>query len=237
MPSRMRNCYRPHVYPDIYNYFVLAINYATQEDMRMFKSLEAHNFFTRGFGKCFAAMQLPSKRVIVLSEMNHSQRLRDTALKACILAIADGTVITAHCTCMAGQGEACSHVGAMLFAVETAVRIRDARTSTERSNIWLSAFTLVPNSSASEKSTFLNRWTKSSMRSMAKIGVKACHKPYCLSSCSHRRGNKPFSLEGCCLHGVKPAILMVHPQYSAVSGSTKQGTAAASQLVMPRSVF
>ncbi|KAH6935664.1 hypothetical protein HPB50_007529 [Hyalomma asiaticum] len=29
---------------------------------------------------------------------------------------------------MAGAGEACSHVGAILFAVETAVRLRDART-------------------------------------------------------------------------------------------------------------
>lgn len=57
------------VYPNIYNYLVLATSYATQEDMRMFKSLEAHNFTTSGFVKCLAATQLPSKRVIVFSEV------------------------------------------------------------------------------------------------------------------------------------------------------------------------
>ena len=29
----------------------------------------------------------------------------------------DGTVICAHCNCMAGAGEACSHVAALLYAV------------------------------------------------------------------------------------------------------------------------
>ena len=28
----------------------------------------------------------------------------------------DGTVICAHCNCMAGAGEACSHVAALLYA-------------------------------------------------------------------------------------------------------------------------
>lgn len=53
----------------------------------------------------------------------------------------DGSVATAHCTCMAGAGEACSHVGATLFAVETAVRIRDSSTCTQMSNKWLPAYT------------------------------------------------------------------------------------------------
>ncbi|KAH7964784.1 hypothetical protein HPB49_001316 [Dermacentor silvarum] len=59
--------------------------------------------------------------------LNHYQRLRDPQLKVWVLAEANGTIVTAHCTCMAGLGEACSHIGATLFAVETAVRIRDAR--------------------------------------------------------------------------------------------------------------
>lgn len=47
------------VYPDIYNHLVLATNYATQEEMKMYKSLEAHSFFTSGFAKRLAATQLP----------------------------------------------------------------------------------------------------------------------------------------------------------------------------------
>ncbi|KAL5503664.1 hypothetical protein EMCRGX_G010648 [Ephydatia muelleri] len=34
-----------------------------------------------------------------------------------------GTVVTAHCTCMAGMGEVCSHIGAVLFKVEAFVRL------------------------------------------------------------------------------------------------------------------
>ena len=38
---------------------------------------------------------------------------------------------------MAGLGETCSHVGALLFAIETAVRIRDSRTVTDDKSYWL----------------------------------------------------------------------------------------------------
>ena len=32
------------------------------------------------------------------------------------------SVETAHCTCMAGLGESCSHIGALLFKLEGAAR-------------------------------------------------------------------------------------------------------------------
>ena len=38
---------------------------------------------------------------------------------------------------MAGLAETCSHVGAVLHWVETAVRIRDSTTCTSKDNIWL----------------------------------------------------------------------------------------------------
>ncbi|KAH7973198.1 hypothetical protein HPB52_022757 [Rhipicephalus sanguineus] len=68
-------------YADIFNYLVFTTNYVTQEQMKAYKSLEAHNFFTSGWVKGLAAKELPSKRVVVLSEVNHSQRLRDQPLK------------------------------------------------------------------------------------------------------------------------------------------------------------
>ena len=44
-----------------------------------------------------------------------------------------GYLMTAHCTCMAGCGEACSHVAAVLFAVDQLTRdgenCEEARTS------------------------------------------------------------------------------------------------------------
>ena len=68
--------------------------------------------------------------------MNHSQRARDTPLRTWFLAEKCGTVIAAHCDCMAGLCEGCSHVGAVLFAEEAGVRIRDAKQEKEK-NKWL----------------------------------------------------------------------------------------------------
>ena len=51
----------------------------------------------------------------------------------------DGKVPTAHCNCMAGLGETCSHVGALLFAVEAAVKIRESRTVTQENGVLATA--------------------------------------------------------------------------------------------------
>ncbi|XP_072142334.1 uncharacterized protein [Dermacentor andersoni] len=124
---------------DIINYLVLSTSYVTLQQMKVYKSLDAHNYFTSGWVRNIAAMRLQSERVIVLGEVSHSQRLREPDLKVWCLANTDGSIITAHCTCMAGAGEACSHIGAVLFAVETSVRLRETRTCTGRKNAWLPA--------------------------------------------------------------------------------------------------
>lgn len=79
------------------------------------------------------------KHESILLQVGHSQRLREAPLKPWILADSDGSICTAHCTCMAGAGEACSHIGATLFAMETVVRIRESQTCTEKTNVWLPA--------------------------------------------------------------------------------------------------
>ena len=57
-----------------------------------------------------------------LFQVMHSQRLNDPPLKCWIIAKPTGTVISAHCLCMAGLGEACSQIGALLFAIDHTVR-------------------------------------------------------------------------------------------------------------------
>ena len=47
--------------------------------------------------------------------MNHSQRLNEPQLKPWVALREDGMVLGAHCNCMAGLGEACSHIGSVLF--------------------------------------------------------------------------------------------------------------------------
>lgn len=43
--------------------------------------------------------------------------MNEPALKVWILAKMDGEIICAHCTCLAGLSETCSHVGAICYAV------------------------------------------------------------------------------------------------------------------------
>ena len=40
----------------------------------------------------------------------------------------DGKVLAAHCTCMAGVGEACSHIAALLFSIVAMVQVMDSKT-------------------------------------------------------------------------------------------------------------
>jgi len=72
-----------------------------------------------------------------LFQVNHSQRARDTPLKSWIFSKESGEVITAHYDCMAEIGECCSHVGAILFAVEAVCRMRDSTTCTQEKSQWL----------------------------------------------------------------------------------------------------
>ena len=55
---------------------------------------------------------------LVLASVRHSQRLSGGLLMPWIVAKTEGTIICGHCTCMAGLGEACSHIAALLFTLE-----------------------------------------------------------------------------------------------------------------------
>ncbi|XP_022785983.1 uncharacterized protein LOC111326282 [Stylophora pistillata] len=124
-------------YPDIVNYLVVQTSWATKTQMKAYKSMEAYNFFVSGWVNTLCMRSVDTDKVVVFARVNHSQRARDTPLRTWFLAEKCGTVIAAHCDCMAGLCEGCSHVGAVLFAVEAGVRIRDSSTSTQEKNKWL----------------------------------------------------------------------------------------------------
>nr|XP_047137738.1 uncharacterized protein LOC124814271 [Hydra vulgaris] len=50
-------------------------------------------------------------------------RINDTPYQPCISLNKHGSVLTAHCNCMAGLGETCSHVAAVLYKLEAAARL------------------------------------------------------------------------------------------------------------------
>ena len=63
--------------------------------------------------------------------------MNDTPLSPWVVVEQSGNIMAAHCNCMAGLGESCSHIGAILFYVEFAVRVRDSKTCTEEKAYWL----------------------------------------------------------------------------------------------------
>lgn len=63
--------------------------------------------------------------------------MREKSLEPWIIAQSDGKVLAAHCTCMAGLGEACSHIAALLFSIDAVVQLRDSKTVTQEKAYWL----------------------------------------------------------------------------------------------------
>ena len=63
--------------------------------------------------------------------MRHSQHVNEPLLQVWVICEDDGAINSAHCTCMAGLSEVCSHVGAILFYLESAFRVAKTCTQTD----------------------------------------------------------------------------------------------------------
>ncbi len=75
--------------------------------------------------------------VVVRAKVRHSQSVRASPLLPWIAAKKDGTVLCSHCTCMAGLGEACSHIAATLFTVDAHSRFSKDDACTSQLCAWL----------------------------------------------------------------------------------------------------
>ena len=119
-------------YPDIVNYLVLQTSWVTGQQMKAYKAMDAYNFFISGWVNSVMVKSVTGNdKVVVTAKVYHSQRVREMPLKTWLLVETNGTVCSAHCNCMAGLSEACSHIGAVLFALEVGVRMRESVTCTQ----------------------------------------------------------------------------------------------------------
>lgn len=106
-------------YFDLCNYFVYTKSAYTQQEMLAYKSLESHKWFENGWVRNIFLKTIPNQKCIVIGSVDHTQKLNLPPLKPWALCEKNGKILAAHCTCIAGLGEACTHAAALLFGVES----------------------------------------------------------------------------------------------------------------------
>ena len=104
--------------------------------MRNYKSLDAYKYFVDGW-VLETSWKLYGDIFLLVGKVQHSYALRETPLKPWVAIKKNGMVECGHCTCMAGLAETCSHVAAILFWLETAIRVHEETTCTSKTNSWL----------------------------------------------------------------------------------------------------
>ena len=132
--------YYNYSYPDIIVYLIYTTSFITMDEVRNYKSLASYKYFTAGWVLDMKWMKFDSQAgdcVLVVGKVRHSYSSSQTPLKPWVIIKSTGSVICGHCTCMAGQGETCSHIGAMLYWLETQVRIREQMPCTSQANKWM----------------------------------------------------------------------------------------------------
>ena len=70
-------------------------------------------------------------------QVSHSKQVNYTLLEPWLIIADDGVVQSAHCTYMAGLSEGCSHIAAVLFAMEHGTRIMKEASVTDVPAYWL----------------------------------------------------------------------------------------------------
>ncbi|XP_033740302.1 uncharacterized protein LOC117327441 [Pecten maximus] len=110
--------------------------------MENYRSLDAHVFFVSGWVQTVFHRKTTCGHVIAKADVKPSWRVTDEPHHPWVALKRNRPVITAHCDCMAGLGETCSHIGALLFKMEAAVRFGYTRsTCTDESCLWNQCFT------------------------------------------------------------------------------------------------
>ena len=62
--------------------------------------------------------------------------MNDPPLRPWVSVADDGIITTAHCTCMAGLAECCSHIAALLFTIQAKIKTLENAACTSRKCKW-----------------------------------------------------------------------------------------------------
>jgi len=113
----------PYISMEMCNYLILTPSLYTNEQLISYRSLEAFNQVVNGWVSdivCTAVSQSngSNKFYLFTALVKHSQSLSLSSLKVWVSVKQSEEVLCAHCTCMAGAGEACSHIAFILFTLD-----------------------------------------------------------------------------------------------------------------------
>ena len=128
------------MYPDIYNYLILTPSLYTHEQLKSYKSLDGYNQYMNGWVSDIVSTISTAngcKIYLFTTCVKHSQSVSLPSLKTWTTIKQSGEVACAHCTCMAGIGEACSHIAAVLFTVEANTNMKQQFSCTSLPCSWL----------------------------------------------------------------------------------------------------
>ncbi|CAN7943128.1 unnamed protein product [Ixodes pacificus] len=109
---------------DIYVYLVEGICFYTREQFKSYKLEDSYNLFLSGKVRdaCSFGATIENARIVLITGQVEASQTLGKYHQPWAVVKKEGTVLSAHCTCMAGLGEACSHVAALLFRVEVDVK-------------------------------------------------------------------------------------------------------------------
>lgn len=126
-------------WPDVYNYLINAPSPITRQALKAYKSLDAYKYMVSGWvgDLCAFPATEDGLRVFVTCSVRHSQSVSAPPLKPWVAAEKSGDVVCAHCTCMAGLGEACSHIAALLLTLDARTRFVEDTSCTSEPCKWM----------------------------------------------------------------------------------------------------
>ena len=127
-------------FADIYFYLVNSTSIYTHSQIKAYKSLDAYQFVVTGQTYDVVCREIRLDLYLFLGKVRHSQSMfSKTSNKVWLTVHEDGAVVNAHCTCMAGQGSVCSHVGAILFYIQGVAEFKESQTPSCTSELcsWL----------------------------------------------------------------------------------------------------
>ena len=104
--------------------------------MKAYNILEGYKYCTDGWVDQVMSYAI-ERGVLLIARIRHSHQVSATPVNLWVAAEKGGTVICAHCTCMAGLGEACSHNSALMFALEANTTMQKNASWTSQLCSWL----------------------------------------------------------------------------------------------------